>query len=226
VILTQTSARFTLPTLRNEGRNEGPSQLPTCLFPTLQPSNLPTCKLLSPVTPYRSQPYKCPLPQPLSFDNHTNAPGGGGASNNSTFKRSTFRCPAFLSNHLRTLLLFRGRGGYARSFALFCRSLHQVCFTTLLQSSASALFLKTAGVSPNNSHFGSPRVSRGTRRPPLPPSQPSTFKPSNVQTALCPTSHLSERRASDVLLARTCLSDKLSSGHHSVRSFCVGGCDG
>src|SRR6266478_3823434 len=35
----------------------------------------------------------------------------------------------------------------ARSFL----SLHQECFTTLLQSTASALFLKTAGVSPDNS---------------------------------------------------------------------------
>ena len=41
-----------------------------------------------------------------------------------------------------------------RSFALFCRSLHPECFTTLLQSTASALFLKNAGVSPNNSHSG------------------------------------------------------------------------
>jgi hypothetical protein len=46
----------------------------------------------------------------------------------------------------------------ARSF----RSLHKECFTTLLQSNASALFLKLP-VYTNNSHFGSPRVSsRGT----------------------------------------------------------------
>ena len=38
------------------------------------------------------------------------------------------------------------------SLALFCRSLHQECFTSLLQSIPSTLFLKTAGVSPNNSH--------------------------------------------------------------------------
>jgi len=38
----------------------------------------------------------------------------------------------------------------ARSF----HSLHQECFTTLLQSTASALFLKTAGVSPYNFHSG------------------------------------------------------------------------
>ena len=183
-----------------------PSQLPTSPSLTYQPSNAAFVSrmllrdLLTSMrstvlalSPYHSHSYKCPLPQPLSFDNHTNAPG----------------C-----------------GGYARSSALFCRFLHQECCTTLFQSSASTLFLKTAGVSPNNSHFGSPRASRGTRRPPLPPSQPSTFKPSNMQTVLCPTSHLSEGRASDVLLERTCLSDKLSSGHHSVRSFCVGGCDG
>src|SRR6266404_2371851 len=38
----------------------------------------------------------------------------------------------------------------ARSF----HSLHQECFTTLLHPSASALFLKTAGVSPYNSQSG------------------------------------------------------------------------
>jgi hypothetical protein len=36
----------------------------------------------------------------------------------------------------------------SRSFALFCRSLHQECFTTLLQSAASALFRKIAGCHP------------------------------------------------------------------------------
>jgi hypothetical protein len=46
----------------------------------------------------------------------------------------------------------------ARSF----RSLHKECFTTLLRSNASALFLKLP-VYTNNFHFGSPRVSsRGT----------------------------------------------------------------
>jgi hypothetical protein len=50
--------------------------------------------------------------------------------------------------------------GSTRSFALSCRSLHQQCFTSLLQSIPSALFLKTAGVSPNNSHSE-------TRRSPL-----------------------------------------------------------
>jgi hypothetical protein len=42
--------------------------------------------------------------------------------------------------------------GCSRSFALFCRSLHQECFTSLLQSIPSTLFRKNAGVSPNNSH--------------------------------------------------------------------------
>ncbi len=37
---------------------------------------------------------------------------------------------------------------FARSF----RSLHQECFTTLVQSVGSTLFLKTAGVYPNSSH--------------------------------------------------------------------------
>jgi hypothetical protein len=43
--------------------------------------NVPTCErsTVFALTPYRSQPYKCPLPQPLSFDNHTNARGVGGA---------------------------------------------------------------------------------------------------------------------------------------------------
>src|SRR6266404_9241063 len=43
----------------------------------------------------------------------------------------------------------------ARSF----HSLHQECFTTLLHPSASALFLKTAGVSPYNSHSGKLTIS-------------------------------------------------------------------
>src|SRR6266481_5841432 len=43
----------------------------------------------------------------------------------------------------------------ARSF----HSLHQECFTTLLQSTASPLFLKTAGVSPYNSHSGKLPIS-------------------------------------------------------------------
>src|SRR5258706_1215000 len=54
----------------------------------------------------------------------------------------------------------------ARSF----HSLHQKCFTTLLHPSASALFLKTAGVSPYNSHSGKLPIS--LRLPivtPLPP---------------------------------------------------------
>jgi hypothetical protein len=42
--------------------------------------NVPTCDRSTAfaLTPYRSQSYKCPLPQPLSFDNHTNARGVGG----------------------------------------------------------------------------------------------------------------------------------------------------
>jgi hypothetical protein len=51
--------------------------------------------------------------------------------------------------------------GCTRSLALFCRSLHRECFTSLLQSIPSTLFLKTAGVSPNNSHSGLPRAFEG-----------------------------------------------------------------
>ena len=72
----------------------------------------------------------------------------------------------------------------ARSFALSCRSLHQECFTALWQSSASTLFLKNAGVSPNNSHSGTLQTLR------LPDSstfQRATFRfptlrLSNIQT--------------------------------------------
>jgi hypothetical protein len=39
-------------------------------------------------------------------------------------------------------------------FAFSCRSLHQECFSSLLRSIPSTLFLKIAGVSPNNSHSG------------------------------------------------------------------------
>ena len=94
------------------------------------------------VTPLHSHPYKCPLPQTLSFDILTNARGGWGC---------------------------------ARSFALFCHSLHQECFTTPFPSSGSTLFLKTAGVSPNNSHSGSPRAisAKGTQCPPQPSGQGS-----------------------------------------------------
>src|SRR6266850_2751564 len=38
--------------------------------------------------------------------------------------------------------------------SLSCRSLHQECFTSLVQSNGSTLFLETAGVSPNNFHSG------------------------------------------------------------------------
>ena len=50
--------------------------------------------------------------------------------------------------------------GCTRSLALFCRSLHQEHFTTLLQSIPATLFLKNDGVSPNNSNSE-------TRRSPL-----------------------------------------------------------
>jgi len=38
--------------------------------------------------------------------------------------------------------------------SLFCTPVHQECFTIPLQPSGSALFLKIAGVSSNNSHSG------------------------------------------------------------------------
>ena len=121
------------------------------------------------VTPLVSHPYKCPLPQTLSFDILTNA---------------------------------RGCGGYARSLALFCRSLLQERFTIPLSSTASTLFLKTAGVwgaghfprseplgvSPSNSHSGTgPAISSLGSSPHSPSvlqmfSASSTPQPSNPQT--------------------------------------------
>lgn len=50
----------------------------------------------------------------------------------------------------------------AQSSALFCHSLHQECFTIPLPSTGSALFLKTAAVSPNNSHSGPPHLPRAS----------------------------------------------------------------
>ena len=46
---------------------------------------------------------------------------------------------------------------------LLRRSLHQECSTTLSQSSSSALFLKTAGCTPNFSHSGLPSLPRAPR---------------------------------------------------------------
>ena len=64
-----------------------------------------------------------------------------------------YKCP--LSQALTAHILTNARGVWgARSSALSCRSLHQKCFTTPFQSNISTFFLKTAGVSPNNSHSG------------------------------------------------------------------------
>jgi hypothetical protein len=77
-----------------------------------------------------SSNYKCPLAQLFSFDILTNARG----------------CMA------SALPKTSSRGLTSSQFAtLFCsssRSLHQECFTNLLQSTGSALFLKTAGCVP------------------------------------------------------------------------------
>src|SRR6266850_679210 len=61
------------------------------------------------------------------------------------------RLTAELTSLAATLTKNRGRGP---RLTLSCRSLHQECFTSLVQSNGSTLFLKTAGVSPNNSHSG------------------------------------------------------------------------
>jgi hypothetical protein len=44
--------------------------------------------------------------------------------------------------------------------------------------------------------------------------------------AVCPPGYLSRRHASSVLLEPTSLSNRLSTGHHSLRLVCLGGCDG
>ena len=62
------------------------------------------------------------------------------------FPAHPYKCPLPQTLLFDTLTNARGVEGCARSFALFCRSLHQECFTTPFQSDASALFLETAGV--------------------------------------------------------------------------------
>jgi hypothetical protein len=66
------------------------------------------------VTPLLSHPYKCPIPQTLSFDTLTNARGVWGSSSLPAFPRSRraafLLCAPFLFKYLRTLLLLRGRG--------------------------------------------------------------------------------------------------------------------
>src|SRR5882672_11803817 len=45
--------------------------------------------------------------------------------------------------------------------SLFCTPVHQECFTIPLQPSGSALFLKTAGVSPYNFHCSQDTTPKG-----------------------------------------------------------------
>jgi hypothetical protein len=67
------------------------------------------------VSPLASHPYKCPLPQTLSFDILTNARGVWGLPLSQPFivpeLQALFLSDPFLFKYLRTLLLLRGRGG-------------------------------------------------------------------------------------------------------------------
>jgi hypothetical protein len=71
-----------------------------------------------------------------------------------SFPCTSLQMPPLASPFLSHSYKCPGGGGCARPSALFCRSLHQECFTTPFQSNASTLFPKTAGVSPNNSQNG------------------------------------------------------------------------
>ena len=66
------------------------------------------------VTPLVSHPYKCPIPQTLSFDTLTNARGYGGLPLSQPFLvpdvQAFLLCDPFLFKYLRTLLLLKGRG--------------------------------------------------------------------------------------------------------------------
>jgi hypothetical protein len=119
---------------------------------------------------------KCSLLQLLSFEILTNARGRRGFSPPSDFQTSqrsnvqrfkSFSVTSLAAPpHLLTPIESHpyknhsGEGVHCIHAALFCPFLHQECFTTSLQSNGSTLFLRIAGVSPNNSHFGPARLPR------------------------------------------------------------------
>jgi hypothetical protein len=75
--------------------------------------------------------------------------------------------PVF-ATHTKTTGVYSNNSHFGPSpVSFFARSFHSLrkeCFTTLLQSSASALFLKIAGVSPYNSHSGTQKARRSSTR--------------------------------------------------------------
>ena len=95
--------------------------------------------------------YKCPLPQPLSFDILTNAPGVWGSTS------------PFLKSYLNS---FRSQRAFSRKKS-YCKSPVFLALRTLPSSVSCNSFTshsyENCRVYTNNSHFGSPRVlSRGT----------------------------------------------------------------
>ena len=109
--------------------------------------NVPTCKrsTLLVLSPYRSHPYKCPLPQPLSFDNHTNARG------------CTPTLPILGIVH-------KGAAQIGHFFSAFFSSAYTLFQVTYPVTPLLATLTKTAGCIPNNSHSGTRRSNVSTFR--------------------------------------------------------------
>src|SRR6267142_6504887 len=125
----------------------------------------------------------------------------------SSLPGSPFRLPGVTTFRRGDVPTFR------RSVALFCRSLHQECFTTLLQSKGPTLFLKIAGCIPTlpkmvrprplfgGEHAGQliaaktiPATAASSDSPTLRPS--NGFLPPDVRT--CRRSDVATFRPSDV----------------------------
>ncbi len=127
----------------------------------------------------------------------------------------------------------------AKSFASFTASkslrfmrlqpyLHNGNLATFLSSITYAPFSSRRRVYPlwsAGATFSSRFGPRSSLRRPRPGRDVQTFGRSDIQT-FCHIRHLSRRRASGVLLDPAGRFPKISMGHFSVVSDCVGGCDG